>query len=129
MRRYAIVARAMLVIVSMACAGSPRGAGTVVPPTDQRAQAARHIAISITESGFEPSRIQVANGDTVALVFTRKTDDTCAKDVVLHLSEANRVERTLPLNQPVELTVTFSRPGELRFGCGMDMHTGAIVVE
>ena len=87
------------------------------------------IAIAVTKNGFEPSDIKVVAGKPVTLVFTRKTDETCAKDVVLHVDEKQTIEKDLPLNTPVEVAVTFPRSGDLTYACGMDMVKGQIHVQ
>ncbi len=92
-------------------------------------KAARRIEISVTEEGFSPKRLAVKKGEPVTLVFTRRTDHTCAKDVVIYLDDDKTVSRKLPLNQPVEVAVTFAKSGERGFACSMKMHGGAIMVE
>jgi plastocyanin domain-containing protein len=87
------------------------------------------IAISVTETGFEPGNVRVTKGQPVVLVFTRKTDKTCAKEVVIKVSEKQTIEKKLPLGTPVEIATTFPTSGELRYGCGMNMHTGVISVQ
>jgi len=55
----------------------------------------------------------------------RKTDETCAKEVVI---KDYSINRKLPLNEPV--TVEFTpRKGEFAFACGMDMIKGKLIVE
>ena len=91
--------------------------------------AASRIEISITRSGFDPGNITVPAKTPVTLVFTRKTDATCIKDVVLTLDDGKKIERELPLDKPVELAVTLARPGKLTYACSMDMVKGVIVVQ
>jgi plastocyanin domain-containing protein len=85
--------------------------------------------ISVTEKGFEPGDISVPSGKPVTLVFSRKTDNTCAKDIVLDLGDGKKIEKDLPLNQPVEIAATFPRAGKLTYACGMDMVHGTISVQ
>ena len=87
------------------------------------------IAITVSEKGFEPDPIKVAAGKPVTLVFTRSTDQTCAKEIVLTMEDGKKVDRQLPLNTPVELAATFPKTGTLSYACGMDMMKGTIVVE
>ena len=109
---------------------APRTGGAQAA-TDQR------IAVSVTENGFEPSDIAVsAAGDIyfsdrqpVRFVFERKTDKTCAKQVIIHVDDANKIEKELPLHQPVEVAVTFPRSGDITYACGMDMVKGSIHVQ
>jgi len=85
--------------------------------------------VSVTEKGFEPESVEVPAGKPVTLVFTRKTDKTCAKQVVLTMDDGQKIEKQLPLDTPVELAATFPKPGKLGYACGMDMIKGTIVVQ
>ena len=64
----------------------------------------------------------------MTLVFTRKTDQTCTKSVVIKLGDGNKLERDLPLDKPVEIAMTFPKAGKLGYACSMDMAKGIIVV-
>lgn len=92
-------------------------------------KAPRRIDVSVTEDGFVPKRLVVKKGEPVTLVFTRRTERTCAKDVVIYLDDDRTITRKLPLNQSVEVTVTFQKTGERGFACGMKMHGAAIIIE
>jgi plastocyanin domain-containing protein len=87
------------------------------------------IEIAVTKRGFDPDEIKVPAKKPVTLVFTRTTDQTCTKKVVLTLEDGKQVERDLPLDKPVELAVTFPKAGKLGYACGMDMTKGIIVVQ
>lgn len=97
------------------------------PASAPRADGA--IAITVTKNGFEPADIKVEKGKPVTLVFERKTDETCAKDVVIHVDDKQTIEKALPLNTPVEVAVTFPASGDLVYACGMDMVKGQIHVQ
>jgi plastocyanin domain-containing protein len=98
---------------------SPPAAATPVP-------ASGRIAISVTEKGFEPTPIQVAKGQPITLVVTRKTDETCATELTL---PEYKIDKKLPLDQPVEISFTPEKAGELVYGCAMDhMVSGVIQV-
>jgi plastocyanin domain-containing protein len=88
--------------------------------------AAYRVEIAVTEKGFEPAEVKVPRDRPVTLVFTRKTEQTCATDVVISRSN---VVKDLPLNQPVEVTLTFTTPGPVDYHCGMNMIRGSIVVQ
>ncbi len=90
-----------------------------------RASAPGMIAIAVTEKGFEPEQVTVEKGQPVTLVVTRRTDKTCAREIVV---AAHNIRKALPLDQPVEITFTPTESGELRYACGMDMIAGKIVV-
>lgn len=88
----------------------------------------RRIDISVTQAGFEPDKISVTKGEKVTLAFTRKTDKTCAKEVIVHVNDKDMVKKALPLNEEVPITVVFAKSGELRYECGMRMLGGVVVV-
>ena len=100
------------------------------PTTDNPAPptAGDRIAISVTDKGFEPDNVTVPSGKPVTLVFTRKSDTTCAKEVVIPLDD-QKIEKKLPLNEPVEVAVTFPKAGQITYACGMDMLKGVVVVQ
>ena len=68
------------------------------------------IAIQVTKDGFVPEHVTVPAGKPVTLVFERKTKETCATEVVLEV-DGKKIERELPLDQPVEIAVTFPKAG------------------
>lgn len=81
--------------------------------------------VEITGKGFESSSLKLKAGVLAKVTFVRKTDETCAKEVVI---KDYGIERKLPLNEPV--TVEFTpRKGEFAFACGMNMVKGKLIVE
>jgi len=100
------------------------GAGLVAAdPTGTR------LEISVTRQGFAPDRLKVKKGQAVTLAFTRKTDATCAKSVIVQLGDGKKIEKELPLDKTVEIPVTFAKTGELTYACSMDMVRGVVLVE
>jgi plastocyanin domain-containing protein len=87
--------------------------------------AGARVELAVTENGFEPAEVQAEKGVPLTLVVTRKTDATCAKEIVI--ADQN-IRKDLPLNQTVEVTFTPADTGEVRFVCGMDMISGRVVV-
>ncbi len=85
--------------------------------------------ITVTEKGFEPEDTTVPAGKEVKLVFERKTDKTCAKQVILTMDDGKTIQKELPLNTPVEIAATFPKVGKLNYACDMDMIKGHIVVQ
>lgn len=125
----AIVAVASLAVAcskkqDAAPASGSAAAGSAAP----KAADPSKLDIAVTDKGFEPDNVEVSAGKPVTLVFTRKTDDTCIKQVVLTMDDGKKVLKDLPLNTPVELAATFPKPGKLGFACGMDMMKGTVVV-
>jgi plastocyanin domain-containing protein len=86
---------------------------------------AQTATVEINSKGFEPSSLKLKAGVPAKVTFVRKTDETCAKEVVI---KEYKINSKLPLNEPV--TVEFTpRKGEFTFACGMDMTKGKLVVE
>ena len=88
-----------------------------------RTQTAR---VNITQMGYEPASITLKRGVPAKITFLRTTDDTCATEVVFPDFGINR---KLPLNQAVSISLTPTRSGEFAFTCGMKMHRGKMVVQ
>lgn len=86
----------------------------------------RVVEVAVTGEGFVPARIPARKGETLRLVVTRKTDRTCATEIVI--KEAG-VNQKLPLDRPVVVELTPKKAGKLRYACAMDMIAGEIVVE
>jgi plastocyanin domain-containing protein len=84
------------------------------------------IAITVTENGFEPATVTAQAGKPVTLVVTRTTTKTCATELVM---AAEGINQPLPLGQPVEITFTPDKPGELNYACAMNMYTGKVIVK
>jgi plastocyanin domain-containing protein len=101
--------------------------GSVLADATPKSQS--RIEVSVTKRGFDPDTINVVAGQPVTLVFTRKTDQTCTKSVVLTLDDGKKIERDLPLEKPIEIAVTFPKAGKLGYACSMDMSKGIIVVQ
>jgi Cu(I)/Ag(I) efflux system membrane fusion protein len=100
----------------------------VATATPKPATPSDRVQISVTSSGFKPDNVAVPSGKPVTLVFTRKTDSTCAKTIVIPV-DGKKLEKVLPLNQAVELTVTFPKAGQITYACSMDMVKGSVVVQ
>jgi plastocyanin domain-containing protein len=83
------------------------------------------IPVSVTENGFEPSRIEVKHDQPVTLLVTRKTDQTCATEIVV---PSRGITQSLPLNETVRVALGPLKTGEVAFACGMDMEKGTIAV-
>ena len=85
----------------------------------------KEIQVAVTDKGFEPNEIQVKKGDVVTLVVTRRTDQTCATEIVV---AGGKVRAALPLNQPVRLALGTIDSSGVKFACGMGMREGAVIV-
>jgi plastocyanin len=85
------------------------------------------IEITVTEQGFQPSHVHVAQGVETELVFTRKTTSTCATNVQIPALGVDPVE--LPMNEAVTIRVTPQKTGSFTFACGMDMIKGTLMIQ
>jgi len=84
------------------------------------------VDLQVTEKGFEPSSVDVKSGVPVVLKVTRRTDATCATKIQI---QSKNIKKDLPLNKMVIIALGKLDKGKIRFGCGMDMITGNIVVK
>ncbi len=85
----------------------------------------RTVEMTVTEDGFVPAKIKAQKGEKLRLVVTRKTDRTCATEIVI---KDHGIRTPLPLGKTVTVELTPKKSGELKYACGMDMITGIIFV-
>ena len=81
------------------------------------------VQLAVTDRGFEPPRAEVTRGQAFTLVVTRKTDQTCAKEILIPVLNERR---PLPLNQAVRIDVPKGVADTLNYICGMHMLGGTI---
>jgi plastocyanin domain-containing protein len=84
------------------------------------------VELTVTSKGFEPADVKVKAGHLVRLVITRKTDKTCAKEIIL---DDLGINQPLPLDTPVTVEFTPSETGTLRYTCSMDHISGIVTVQ
>lgn len=89
------------------------------------ADGTRTVPIQVKKDGYHPDKIKVAPNEKLALVFTRVEDTECGAQV--KVADGKLVD--LPMNTAVEIALTAPASGEVKFICGMEMMTGAIVVD
>ena len=95
----------------------------LVKPSARRAEGGL-VEVLVANGVYTPARIEVASGQPVRLRFLRKDPSACAEKVIF---ADLGLAADLPLNHPVDLTVTPPRPGEYPFTCQMQMYRGALV--
>jgi len=78
----------------------------------------------VTDKGFEPQNLRVKKGEPVTLTITRKSDATCATEIVI---DEYKVKTPLPLNTPVTVTFTPSKTGQLKYSCAMQKMIGGVI--
>ncbi len=100
---------------------SSKFSSTLSPPA-----AERPVKITVTERGFEPATVDVKAGEPVTLMILRKTERTCAREIVI--DEAG-IRESLPIGVPVRVAFTPERSGTIVYGCAMGkMVRGALNV-
>lgn len=120
MRNLHFAAALMFALPLAARAAPPEGASAAKP-----AAAVRTIELAVTEKGFEPDSVPVKKGEKVKLVVTRKTDATCATELLI---DGSKIKLELPLDKAVSVEWTAEKAGKVKFGCAMNKMVGGVLV-
>jgi hypothetical protein len=113
-------------------AGAPavRGKpGAAEAPAAAGAVAGR-VKVEVTEAGFVPDSIPAEAGKPITLAITRKTDRTCAREILFKAQDDKgpaTPKTDLPLNKEVEVTYTPKAAGKVAFGCAMGMMIAGVL--
>jgi membrane fusion protein, heavy metal efflux system len=103
---------------------TPAAPNSESPPSGPKpAPEVQTARITVGDSAFEPSRLQLRAGVPARITFVRTSDKTCGTEVVF---PSLKIKRSLPLNEPIVIDITPTN-GELLFTCGMNMLRGTIV--
>ncbi|MFT3706765.1 MAG: cupredoxin domain-containing protein [Archangium sp.] len=105
--------------------GCTKDAAKSDPPIAAKPAGARRIEMAVTTDGFVPSNVTLKANEPVTLVVTRKTDETCATEILI---DGTDIKADLPLDKPVEVAWTPKTPGKIKFGCAMDKMIGGILL-
>lgn len=84
------------------------------------------IEITVADGVYTPARIEVPAGKPVTLRFLRRDPSPCAEKA---LFSSLGISADLPVDKPVDVTVTPTQPGEYVFTCQMGMYRGALVAK
>jgi len=101
------------------------GSVAVAAEHDHHAAATQVVKLEVTSEGFLPAEVQVKKDIPVRLEVTRKTEKTCAKQLVI---KDKNIRLELPLDKTVSVTFTPDKAGRLRYACSMDMVSGVLLV-
>jgi plastocyanin domain-containing protein len=82
--------------------------------------------VMVDEKGFHPSSLELKKGGSGRVVFTRTSDDTCAKEVVF---KELGIKKDLPLGTPVAIDIPTDKERTLTFTCGMGMFESQLIVQ
>ncbi len=117
-----------VVVLLAALAATPTLAAETKAPEKPATAQGRRVEIVVNDAGFEPREVKLKAGHPTTLVFTRKTDHTCITAIDIPAENVKKLK--LPLNQPVEITVTPKKAGVEAFHCSaMAMGNGKLIVE
>ncbi len=83
------------------------------------------MRITVENGIYTPSRLKVAAGQPINLIFERKDPSPCAATVVFSDFD---VSEELPLNKSKTIALPAMQPGEYPFTCQMQMYRGTLVV-
>ena len=111
-------------VVVAGAAGLSEGDTVSAPATTTTANVPETV-VSITENGFEPATLTVPSSGPRRVTFVRKTDNTCAKQVVF---PSLKITKELPLGKPVTIQLPPGASGTLSYACGMNMLKGKVVI-
>lgn len=82
------------------------------------------IEVLVADGVYTPARIEVPAGRPVRLRFLRKDPSPCAEQVIF---DGLDVAATLPMDSPLDITVTPPEPGVYAFTCQMQMYRGQLI--
>ena len=114
----------LLVLVAAGCE-KPR-ASHESTPAPVASSGVQEVTLEVTDAGFVPAEVTVAKDRPIRLTVTRKTDATCAREMIF---KEIAVKHDLPLNQAVTVDLPAQPSGTLHYACGMDMIKGSVVVQ
>lgn len=79
----------------------------------------------LVEGGYKPNTITIAHGKPSVVTFTRKDVNSCLEEIVL---PDFKIKKFLPLDTPVAITLSPTKPGTYTMHCNMNMFHGKIIV-
>ena len=124
--RLACALGAVLLVFAFAGCNSGPKTSSETTPAPVASSGAQEVQLTVTDKGFEPAEIKVEKDRPIVLTVTRKTDATCAREIVF---KEIAVTQDLPLNQAVRIALPASPTGTLNYACGMNMIKGSLIVQ
>lgn len=83
------------------------------------------IRILVKGGVYSPSRIEISSEKEITLEFLRQDSSACSESVLFNALD---VQKTLPLNKPVQINLGHLKPGTYLFSCPMKMYLGELIV-
>lgn len=96
------------------------------PKAAPAAKAPRTIEITLSNDGVTPRDVTATKGEPLRLAITRKTNATCATQVVM---QDYGINQPLPLNKTVQVDFTPKTSGKVRLLCGMGETIAVVTVQ
>lgn len=75
--------------------------------------------------GYKPAAIRIPLGKPTTLTFTRTDPNPCLEELII---PDFKIKEFLPMNKPVSVTISPTKPGTYGIHCGMNMFHGRIEV-
>ena len=116
----------VLALVLVGCQKPRAEAPTPDASSPVASSGVQEVQLTVTDAGFQPAEVTVAKDRPIRLTVTRKTNQTCATEIVFKEIE---VKKDLPLDQAVTIDLPPQPGGTLNYACGMDMIKGSLVVQ
>ncbi len=85
------------------------------------------IDVTVTDTGYEPSRIALKAGVPARITFDQKGTTECVWTV--QIPDLNIGKTDIPSGERTPVEFTPEKPGEYGFTCGMHMLKGSLVVD
>jgi plastocyanin domain-containing protein len=88
-------------------------------------QAKNIVEIKVKDGVYEPARIQANINQPLILRFIRYDATPCAEFVIF---DSLSISRSLPIEEPTDIVINISEPGEYEFTCQMGMYRGKLIM-
>ncbi len=77
------------------------------------------------DGGYTPNTITIPKGEPSTIIFRRTDANSCLEEVLL---PDFKIKAFLPINTPVSVTLSPTKPGNHDMHCGMNMFHGKLIV-
>jgi hypothetical protein len=95
------------------------------PRAGPKANNSQNVTILVSARGYKPASVRLRRGIPAQLTFIRTVEQSCGREIVV---PDYGINKPLPLNTPVIVTLTPNKYGRIKFTCGMGMFRGELVV-
>lgn len=79
----------------------------------------------LVDGGYKPNTIRIPSGKPSTVTFIRKDPNSCLEEVVI---PDFKIKTFLPINEPITISLSPTKPGTFDLHCGMNMFHGKIIV-